>query len=133
MPRTHTASNPPFSLTLLSGPVHLTFPPPSSPNRTTLTIPPNSKLTTTLHWHETHTETSSSSTASLRPLIRHHKIDKFVRHQYMRADVDRQDFDQADNEGDVVIREWTGLKEMMFRNRLSALFVDAEGGGSDQV
>jgi len=139
MPRTNTASDPSIFLVLPSGDVHISFPTPTSNGRTTLTIPSHSKFTTTLHWHETHVEyvrllkgrarvTTDSLTKDYGPEDGTIQIDEYVRHEYMRADIDRQGSNP--DEGDVVILEWTdpedGLKEVMFRNGMSA-FKDAGG------
>ena len=105
-----------MTLTLPTGHVTFNFPTPETNNRTTIVIPVKSKWTTTLHWHETHTEyirilkgrarvTIGKVTRDYGPEDRDLRIDNFVTHEYMRADVDRKE--EEKDEGEVEVLEWT--------------------------
>lgn len=159
MARTNTTSIDSMTLVLPAGPVTFNFPTPETNHRSTIIIPEQSKWTTTLHWHETHTEyirilkgkarvTIGKVTKDYGPEDGDVRIDKFVTHEYMRADVDKRDGEK--DQGDVEVLEWTdpgtyhfpsipsnnlpahvvlladGFKEVFFRNVMSIFH---ESGG----
>ncbi|KAK4917341.1 hypothetical protein LTR66_016949, partial [Elasticomyces elasticus] len=111
---------------------------PNRPGLTRITLPPGSTYTPGPHWHEQYIE--HFKVLEGRVLVRldgyskivtatdpSQQVDKFVIHEFMRADMDATS-DQKDD-GDVVIEEWTdpadGTKHVMFRNLFSTL-EDAE-------
>lgn len=101
---------------------------------TQITLPTKSVYSPGLHWHETHTEffrviqgrviiVRNGIEIEVGPDDGQVRIDKFVVHNFWRADRDRPD-DQKDSE-DVVTEEWTdpadGLKHVFFRNIFSTI------------
>lgn len=107
-----------MTLDLPTGRVTFNFPSPShpNPNHSTIVIPPRSKWTTTPHWHETHTEyirilrgrvrlRLGNATKVVGPEDGEVRIDKFVVHEYMRADVDQRE--EGKDHEDVEVLEWT--------------------------
>ncbi|KAK5102742.1 hypothetical protein LTS08_003542 [Lithohypha guttulata] len=107
---------------------------PSRPGVTRITLPEKSIWTPGRHWHEQHVEyfrviqgrvlvrlgnTSQIATPAHGPV----RIEKFVIHDFMRADRDKSD-DEKDVE-DAVVEEWTdpadGIKHVFFGNIFSIL------------
>ena len=116
MPRTDTTALPYLLVNLPAGRAKFTFPSPESSNRTLITIPPGSAWTTTLHWHETHTEyirvlqgrlrvTVGKTTKEVGPEDGDLRIEKFVVHEFRRADGGT--VDGRGSGGDVEVMEWT--------------------------
>jgi quercetin dioxygenase-like cupin family protein len=132
MPRTTTNDRSSFAR---PGDVTYTLPSPafSSPV-VTITLPPNSKWTSGLHWHETHTEylaiiqgsaliTLNSITKTYTPSDGIIVIPRYARHEWRRA---------SSSDEELIVKEWTdpedGEKEVFFRN-LSSVIEDATRNG----
>jgi quercetin dioxygenase-like cupin family protein len=128
MPRTTTKDRSSFTR---PGDVTYSLPSPafSSPV-VTITLPPNSKWTSGLHWHETHTEylaiiqgsaliTLNSVTKTYTPSDGIIVIPRYARHEWRRA---------SSSDEELIVKEWTdpedGEKEVFFRN-LSSVIEDA--------
>ena len=109
---------------------------PHSP-KVTITLPPSSTWTSGLHWHETHTEylqiTSGTALVTIEKSSKLYsatdgpiRVDKFVKHEWKRAE--NQDVDK-----DLVVEEWTdpqdGQKEVFFRNLSSVLQQNPDASG----
>lgn len=107
---------------------------PSRPNATRLTLPPNSSWTPDPHWHERYTEYVRCVSGRLlvrldgvdrvvTPADGPQTIEKFVVHEFMRADA--YGYAGEGEEEDVVVEEWTepgdGVKQVFFRNLLGVL------------
>lgn len=134
-----TYSQSTLTVTIPSGKLKFSFPNSQKEEGITITIPPRSQFTTGLHWHETHTEyirilkgrayvTVGDNSKICDPGDGDIKVPKSTLHEYMRADA-KLPADQGDD-GDVEIFEWTepadGLKEVFFRNGVSAFLVRRE-------
>jgi quercetin dioxygenase-like cupin family protein len=132
MPRTTTKDRSSFTRI---GDVTYTLPSPafSSPV-VTISLPPNSKWTSGLHWHETHTEylaiiqgsaliTLNSVTKTYTPSDGIIVIPRYARHEWRRA---------SSSDEELIVQEWTdpedGEKEVFFRN-LSSVIEDATRDG----
>jgi quercetin dioxygenase-like cupin family protein len=113
-----------------AGDVTYTLPSPafSSPV-VTITLPPNSKWTSGLHWHETHTEyltiIQGAALVTLDSVIRTYTpsdgiivIPRYARHEWRRAEFPNED-------EELVVKEWTDPedreKEVFFRNLSSVI------------
>lgn len=135
-PRIDTTHWTSVSLTLPAGPVTFKFPQPSAHQyHTVISIPPNSKWTPGLHWHEQYDEffrvrqgrvliTIDGQRKIYTPTEGVVRIPKFARHEFMRADALATS--PADRElGWVEVEEWTepddGFHEVFFRNVMSIL------------
>lgn len=107
---------------------------PSRPGLTRITLPYKSIWTPGPHWHEKYTEffrvlkgkvivKLNGVAKTVGPDDGPQRVDKFVIHEFMRADIDKPD-DEKDA-GDVVTEEWTdpsdGAKHVFFRNIFSRL------------
>jgi mannose-6-phosphate isomerase-like protein (cupin superfamily) len=105
---------------------------------TTITLPPGSRWTSGLHWHETHTEylqiIQGVALVTLNGITRNYTaaddiivVPPFSRHEWQRADSI-----QPHPDIDLIVREWTdpvdGQKEVFFRNLNSAI-LDATAAG----
>lgn len=101
---------------------------------TRITIPAKSVYSPGLHWHETHVEffrviqgrviiVRDGVEKEIGPEDGHLRVDKFVVHNFWRADKGAPDEDKDAEE--VITEEWTdpadGLKHVFFRNIFSTL------------
>lgn len=137
--RTDTTGRTKFTLTRPNDNVAIFDLAPNSdrPCATQLTLPPGSIWTPAPHWHESYTEYVCC--VSGRLLIRLNGVEKVVTpsdgpqvvdkgvvHEFMRADVHGYPLKAGqEDEGDVVVEEWTdpadGMKHVFFRNLFSVL------------
>lgn len=107
---------------------------PSRPGVTQITLPEKSTWTPGAHWHESYDEyfkvlkgrvlvKLDGESRIVTPEDGTIKVDKFVVHEFMRADRDKPDDDKDD--GEVITEEWTdpadGAKHIFFRNVFSTL------------
>ena len=98
-------------------------------NRVTITLPPGSKWTSELHWHETHTEflkvlqgrafvRLGNRAGNLGPEDGVVEVPKYTVHEWHRPQED-------ESQEDLIVQEWTlpedGQKEVFFRNLNSFL------------
>lgn len=115
------------------------------PYATRITLPPGSTWTPSPHWHERYTEYVRCVSGRLvvrldgvekvvTPEDGPQTINKFVVHEFMRADMHgyRNGGHEGEENEDVVVEEWTdpadGSKQVFFRNLLGVLN-DAEYWG----
>jgi len=111
---------------------------PSRPGMTQITLPERSTWTPGMHWHEQHVEyfrvvkgrvliKLDGLTKLVTPADGPQKVERFVVHEFMRADCDKPANDKEP--GEVITEEWTdpsdGVKHVFFRNIFSTL-EDAE-------
>jgi hypothetical protein len=118
---------------------------PARPYATRLTLPPRSIWTPFPHWHERYTEYVRCVSGRLllrldgvekvvTPADGPQTINKFVVHEFMRADMHGHAAGAAegDAEQDVVVEEWTdpadGVKQVFFRNLIGVLEDEAYWG-----
>lgn len=107
---------------------------PSRPELTRITLPERSTYSPGSHWHERHTEyfkvirgriafIHDGVVQVVTPDDGPQRVDKFVVHDFWRADRDLPD--EEKDAGDVTTEEWTdpadGIKELFFRNVFSTL------------
>ena len=110
----------------------------SRPYATRITLPPGSTWTPSPHWHERYTEYVRCVSGRLlvrldgvekvvTPADGPQTINKFVVHEFMRADMHgyREGGTEGEQNEDVVVEEWTdpadGSKQVFFRNLLGVL------------
>ena len=107
---------------------------PERPGMTQIVLPEQSTWTPGLHWHEQHTEyfkvikgrvliRLNGATKIIGPEDGPQIVEKFVVHEFMRADVGKPKDEQ--DAGEVITEEWTdpndGIKHVFFRNIFSTL------------
>lgn len=107
---------------------------PSRHGMTQITLPERSTWTPGLHWHEQHIEyfkvlkgqvliRLDGVSKLVTPEDGPQRVDRFVVHEFMRADRSKQDAEK--DPGEVVTEEWTdpedGVKHVFFRNIFSTL------------
>jgi len=107
---------------------------PARPGLTRITLPPKSTWTPGPHWHERYTEffrvvqgkvviKLDGVTKVVGPEDGTQRVDKFIVHEFMRADKDSRE--EEKDIGDVITEEWTdpmdGAKHVFFRNAFSTL------------
>lgn len=104
------------------------------PEVTEITLPKKSTWSPGLHWHERHTEYFKVTKGrvvlkldgvlkTVTPTDERQRVDKFVVHDFWRADRDLPDHEKDPD--DVITEEWTdpadGVKHVFFRNIFSTL------------
>lgn len=115
------------------------------PNATRITLPAGSTWTPSPHWHERYTEYVRCVSGRLlvrldgvekvvTPADGPQTINKFVVHEFMRADTHGYSDGGWDKERqDVVVEEWTdpedGVKQVFFRNLIGVLQDQEYWGG----
>ena len=107
---------------------------PSRPGVTQITLPEKSTWTPGPHWHESYVEyfkvlrgrvlvRLDGVSRIVTPEDGSVKVEKFVVHEFMRADRDKPDDEKDD--GEVITEEWTdpadGQKHVFFRNVFSTI------------
>lgn len=105
---------------------------PDRPSLSRLRLPEGSTWTPDPHWHERYTEIFrvvqgrallklNGEKKVITPDDGPQVVDKFVVHEFMRADVEQEEKDS----GEVVVEEWTdpadGMKQVFFRNLIGVI------------